>query len=734
MSIIIKNMNGETFDLPSGYVIESTRTNPLFTKKGPQTVPVSFPATSRNRRLTEYAARLDNASRPSATVRVIIESGAMQQTGLLAINTASQKTISANIGWDESEMYASMNKTLLPDLPDLPVYDPGGADLDARRNAMLTHLRNVMNGIVETDYAIFPLVLKIDTAGENEQPYLEMLNDTFTTSKEEFGLSIQQNGEIGGFRAKKDRIIQRIHNGQAIPFDAPKCYGLSPFLRIWKVLELIFANYGFTLENNPFYAHDQLRKLVVLNNTMDSVITGRLSYKDLMPDVTVESFLDALNKKFGMLYYVNSNTRTVKIQFIRDVIDPSNRDGLVDLSRYKSSSPSITYKENKQLKLTGNNEIEGTAPVTDSFDDFLASVNYQFFDSNNYLEMDWNPRYSLVFTAWRRLYKFYERLNFKSSMKLSTDFFNWDKKDDIAYEEIKFTDINLPFLINIDSVDRFLFNIANRDTIPPTINFSCLILAYLVGYKNNYSVETVDAVMVEKEKQKAKLAFAFSWGKAGMDVNYTGSIYYDYAYASQDNRGHFGSFIINPSTGSRFDLSLNIQHDDGLYNRFWRPYDAFLRHSGHEVNINVKMSEFKLSSLALYQKIIIDNQIFIIEEIRTKTGAPAAIAELKLRTLRMYEPYKSQVIPTFLPQMYYWRPVSVVDWDYYAYFQTHGITNWTRHDISSVEFMLPPTPEQYAAGQTFVMNYQFEVRWRQNNIDQSRVINQVTTWHPTLIT
>ena len=725
MSIIIKNMNGETFDLPSGYVIESTRTNPLFTKKGPQTVPVSFPATSRNRRLTEYAARLDNASRPSATMRVIIESGAMQQTGLLAINTASQKTISANIGWDESEMYASMNKTLLPDLPDLPVYDPGGADLDARRNAMLTHLRNVMNGTVETDYAIFPLVLKIDTAGEDEQPYLEMLNDTFTTTLEEFGLNIISNGITGGFRAKKDRTIQRVHNGQAIPFDAPKCYGLSPFLRIWKVLELIFANYGFSLENNPFYEHVQLRKLVVLNNTMDSVITGRLSYKDLMPDVTVEAFLDALNKKFGMLYYVNSNTRTVKIQFIRDVIDPSNRDGLVDLSRYKSSSPSITYKENKQLKLTGNNEIEGTAPVTDSYDDFLASVNYQFFDLIRGMTRD--KRLSLIFMAQYRRYFYFNYLTELHFLKdaipirLSTDFFNWDKKDELPYEEIKFTDLNLPFH----------HTLAEESTIP--VIFPYLILTCLVGYKNNYSIETVDAVMVEKEKPKAKLAFAFAYGKSNMQI-LSGSSNYDYAFASQDNRDHNGAFIINPSTGSRFDLSLNIQHEDGLYNRFWRPYDDFLRHSAHEVNIIVKMSEFKLSSLALYRKIIIDNQLFIIEEIRSKIGAPAASAELKLRTLRMYEPFEAQILPTYSPQKYYWRPVSVMDWDFLAFFNSNGITEWTIHNFHSVEFMMPPTPEQYAAGQTIVMNYQFEVRWRFHYVSESRIINQVTTWHPTLIT
>ena len=144
------------------------------------------------------------------------------------------------------------------------------------------------------------------------------------------------------------------------------------------------------------------------------------------------------------------------------------------------------------------------------------------------------------------------------------------------------------------------------------------------------------------------------------------------------------------------------------------------------------MPEFELSSIKPYEKIMIDNQVFIFEEIRYRTGDPGATAELKLRTLRMYEPYEVISLASYHPQKYYWRPEIVKDYDIEGYLDSQGIT-WTRHDISSVEFFLPPTPEQYASQETIVMNYQYEVRWRHNNIDDDRIVNMVTTWYPTLV-
>ena len=54
---------------------------------------------------------------------------------------------------------------------------------------------------------------------------------------------------------------------------------------------MIFSAYGFTLVENPFATDYQLSKMVVLNNVADTIVTGEIDYRNLMPDCTVNEFL-----------------------------------------------------------------------------------------------------------------------------------------------------------------------------------------------------------------------------------------------------------------------------------------------------------------------------------------------------------------------------------------------------------------------------------------------------------
>ena len=361
--------------------------------------------------------------------------------------------------------------------------------------------------------------------------------------------------------------------------------------------------------------------------------------------------------------------------------------------------------------------------LRDTYEEFLAAFNNSFYDIHYEDRYQFiSLQYSLYFLTWLRFYYWFGSVFEAAINILSSDFFGWDKKDNLDYEEIKFTDLSLPFY----------FVLSEWALLPQGTR----LLMYLVNYKNNYSDESVDEKKVEKEQAKAKLAFAFAWGKGGKTIGPL-SEDYDYAYASQDNRGFNGHFIINQATGNPYDITLYTQHEDGLFNRFWRHYDAWLRHSGHEVNITVKMTELELSSVTPWRKIMIDNQLFILEELRYRIGVPAAKVELKLRTLRMYEPCDleaEQALPTYSPQKYYWREVSVET-------TSSGITLadleanfiiFSRHDISSVELVKPPTQAQYDAMETLVMDYQFEVRFFWLGFSSS-IITQTTTYYPTLI-
>jgi hypothetical protein len=265
---------------------------------------------------------------------------------------------------------------------------------------------------------------------------------------------------------------------------------------------------------------------------------------------------------------------------------------------------------------------------------------------------------------------------------------------------------------------------------------------YLAGYKHNYSDASVSSNTIEQEQSKAKLAFAFSWGKTRIPMS-SNSPVYNYAYASQDNRDWFSRFFTDTSGNRLYNLSLYVNHEDGLLNRFWKEYDAFLRHSGYEVNISLKIPEFELSKIKPWQKIMIDNQLYIPEEIRYNMGRSDKLAEFKLRTVRLYEPYdleSEQALAAYTDPKYYWQRVESVK---SPETEKYLIQNGFEYDINgyrSDEFdhrdsliLLPPTEEQYAAQETLVLQYRYEVRWRQNDINQSSNITQTITYYPTLI-
>ena len=611
---IRKIEGGEVFDLPTGYIIEAEKNNPLFQKKGSQTVPVNFPTSNKNNRLLNYPFRTDRTLRQEETIGVIVETGSIQQKGLLAVNSASENIISANIGYDESEMYAKFENLRLNEIPDLPVVSFGGNNIDQKIDSMLVHLTAIMKEQDEADYYIFPIVL---AKGESQ---LEILNDINA------GQYVLTNVAQGELLALENRTITRIEGGETITITAPKGYGVSPFLKVWRVLELIFNHFDFTIDENPFKTHRQLKKLGVLNNTMDTILTGVLNYKDMLPDITIKEFLEGLFNKFGMLYFIDSNSKKVTLKFVKDLVDPKSESN--DLTRNKTEELSISFSTPKQLRLKMNRESEQAKVLYDTFEEFLRRFDNQFNGGSNATQTfnGRNSRYRIV-----NVFKLFGE-NPRDAFMFSADFFDWDKKTPkIAYEDIEMKDLCIP----ISDYD-FL-------TIPE----------YLVNFKHNYSDLVIAGEIQDENFNPAKLAFIFCWGlvQAGTPMNP-----WYYSFASQFNRDHRGNFM-QDSTGQKYDISLTCNREDGLYNRFWKEYDAFLRNSNQETTGKFHLSEIELNNLKMHEVAFVDNQPYFINQIKYKLNVKDAISELVFRTLRLFEPYNLEElweISHYVDQKYYW--------------------------------------------------------------------------------
>jgi hypothetical protein len=684
MNIKIKNTNGDVFDLPSDYTIEVEVNSPVFEQKGSQTVPINFPATKRNNRLLNFPTRLDRFNRMDETIPVIVESGPVQQRGALSIGSAGDGVISANIGLDESEMYARMKQMQLRDIPNLPVIDQGGSTLLQQIDSILTHLNAVMKEQKQADYVVFPLVVKIyKVESDIGSVHLYEILNKINAGDE------NTNVAPGELLALEDRVIIRSENDEQINISCPKGYGVTAFLKVGVILNLIFNQYGYTVEENPFKTHRQLKKLVVLNNTIDAILSGKLYYKDMMPDVTIQEFLESLYTKFGMVYFVDSTKRTVKIKFLKDILDRSPA-GIRDLTRKLTSEPSITYSGPKQLRLKATrasleDKKQSADVLYDTYEEILQKFGYH--ESSVFLFNDRYSRYSIT-----NIFQFNADDADNPMVQYSSDFFDWDKKtENVEYEEIKQKDLCLPF----------------------SKYSELLLLTYPVDFKQVYTDIVIAGEKQEGVVNPAKLAFVFYFGLQNQG---TPSNPKYYPFASQINRDVNGEFMFDEA-GNKYDISMTNNQQDGLFNRFWKEYDAFIRHSNQEVSCKMHLSEIEIRTLKIYERISIKNQLFAIQKIKYSQNGKNKDTELTLRTLRLYNAdnlENEQRIPQINPigLFYYWEKtesedfnitqdenyqygISSIENTYDKYYEINGV----KIPITSVSYY-PPTESQYNAHET----------------------------------
>jgi hypothetical protein len=153
---------------------------------------------------------------------------------------------------------------------------------------------------------------------------------------------------------------------------------------------------------------------------------------------------------------------------------------------------------------------------------------------------------------------------------------------------------------------------------------------------------------------------------------------------------------------------------DGLYNRFWKEYDAFIRHSNQEVACKLKLSDTDIFNFEMFKTLFINHQPLLPEQVKFKLNKKDGINECAFRTLRLYQPYdldKEQEIPVYERQKYYWKVTNVdrtpvLGYPYvetgfgYGFITIGGV----RHDTKML-FVLPPTAEQFLNQEPITLTY-----------------------------
>lgn len=599
MAVIIRHPQG-IVDVSPEFSLDIEMTNPIFSDRGSMTYPATLPATTRNRKILQNVHRLDAVNAPEADVRVIVEDGVYRRSGKLNVLSAGiQSGIAINIGFDEGEMYSLFEDTALSKLT-WPVENYYNAYSAGDR------LEQVMREEIDANYHVFPIQTGGDTVNNIYYPeYLNRPNYNEETSKWEL--------------VSEARYEDCVTSGNVVRTMVPEGYGCTVFLKVHYVLSKIFSHFGYTLGENPFASHVQLRRLVILNNIADTIVRGTIDYAELLPGCTINEFLNSLYVRTGMVYFVDSSRKSVRIKFLKDIVKDTVSWAW---KNYTASSPTISFATPKRIVLSADTGFEGAEPQKETLKQFLSQYNFKVVEDGSILfssgavcsEHVLSGEAPLLYE--RSTGRYFEFDFFDKSVKVkSTEHFPWDTEDDnIEKEELTGDDECIPM------------------TKVKWGHWDAVIPQYMAGYVHHHTV--ISKGNSEKENEgETPLAFCFK-----LPNSPCGSIYpYDTA----------GNSI------NGFEYALTFTGVNGAFNRFFKDYDAILRHANSTIECEINLPRPQLFSVDLSRPITIDGQRCLIESLKHSLPLlPDSPPKLKLRTLKLLKPYNlaaEQEIPISRP-------------------------------------------------------------------------------------
>ena len=627
-------IDGEPLDVYSGFAMEIEDTSPVFNDAGSQTLAFTVPATPRNSRLLGFPGRPDSVGNGvTRRPRCVVESGSYLREGVVNIDGSADGEISINIGFDNSIAYEAWNNRKLSELDSLP----------CQRWRDVRTLADRMNAIYMTDdpgaydVAVFPIVLDMDSIDEksNGAPdYWETLSPW----------ALWAGDGSGPVR------VERLIDGELTKVTVPYGYGCSPFVKVWKILECVFADLGLTMDCNPFREDDDLKNLVVLNNTADALCTGVLDYRELMPDCTVEEFLHSLFVRFGMVYRTDFNRMVATVRLVRDIaaLPPET-----DLDAWLAESPAYEFRTPSYVRLAAATSIEGAEPLTERLEDFMqgCSAANVFVgeavdiwpdrypeagvfpdtrspspapamdpDAPEFVEI---PRSEKPQTAgyrftWDRLTgKWYRvsELNGYRATDTSSGFFVWDPQPE-GYDPLDLTSVDdcCPVAGMVTQTNP---QAASQHVVMPT---------FLCGSRHFHTyVESAG----NEERGECPLSFMFA-----VTGRYS---------SSGSSSATFGRL----STGG---THLWFQLRGGLYDRYWRSYDHALRNADRSVSAVCMMSKDRLRGIDILRPVMLKGVPMLIDTMSATIGDSRLIrVELTLMPVMAVGPAPDEV-PGFPPE------------------------------------------------------------------------------------
>ena len=363
-----------------------------------------------------------------------------------------------------------------------------------------------------------------------------------------------------------DTLIWRSNDPNMIVYEddtlmsVPDGYGVAPFLKLSRLVELMFYILGYEVTENCL-ADWPFKRMVIVHNCSDCLCnpTATLYYRDLVPSCTLSDFLSWLNNKLHVQPVVDSSSKHVKIVAMETML---TLGADMDITPIVEGDCTMKLSPSKRIVLTPTNTIDGTKPAADTFDKLMEKYgNYVYVNETEFWSLDGqSPAVQNSLVLRRATGQFYA-LEYDSNQlhqvtkPIGTNHFTYDRANSEESEDF-----------------------GQSDSIP-------LMLCSLVKPR-----QTTDTLPFIGERQHAHTSFDNSTADDKQDIivvqavtdehffyKTTGTTQPVIPYAAPENDKHF------------FELGLGTTPYD-LYEACWSKYNNLLLNHLTKMNGRVRYS------------------------------------------------------------------------------------------------------------------------------------------------
>lgn len=385
---------GSKFDLPLDLKLNIEMASPIFSKAGSMSLPVSLPLTDKNRKLMQFPDHLDIYDSEEAAIRaipdisVIVTQGSWQQVATMCISGCSDEAVEATLYFNESNIWSKLDAVTVPQtmagmhFGDIP---EDFNDVEYYRTQLIAQFYDYMippylsgsdlnNWLKEHDFIVAAMktkdgwlnepacVKRYLTYGHNIVESWSTLHEELITLQKTYGENtykmVRLKSEFEWYTTtecygkKKPEVYDYSTSTSMVGYrNKNKHLYCTGFLRLDVVIKQIFNYLGYTLNYDfstywPYWYNgleEIWNQIVVLNNTMDAIYPGYMPYSALVPEVSAKEFISAVQAQFGVVFVLQPDNQTVKMQFTEKILKLFTKTRRLDAMRDKqitfNSSP-----------------------------------------------------------------------------------------------------------------------------------------------------------------------------------------------------------------------------------------------------------------------------------------------------------------------------------------------------------------------------------------------------------